>query len=117
VLRWFSPTQHSLFKPIIQRKMKITKKNILSLLLISILLLSCSNDADKIKGRWSLTKRISPQGNIVDENSPFNVYENYTMDFNSDGKTLLTEYDSKGFGRGRPKHKEKQGEWKIEKKQ
>src|SRR5947208_34946 len=91
-------------------------KPLFSILIISLLLFSCNNSSDKLKGRWSLVKRISPQGKVVDENSAFNFYENYIMDFNSDGNTLFLEYDSKGFGHGRnPEHREKKGEWTIEK--
>jgi hypothetical protein len=94
--------------------MKITK-SIISLIFISATFFSCSNGGNKLEGRWSLIKRISPQGNIVDESSPFNFYENYVMEFNSDGKALLVEFDSKGFGHGRNTHKVKHGDWKIEK--
>lgn len=77
---------------------------------------SCRNDADKLTGRWHLTKRISPQGNVVDDSSPFNFMENYVSDFNEDGKTLLIEYDSKGLGkRHGTTHREKHGEYSLEK--
>lgn len=76
--------------------------------------LSCSSDTDKLTGRWSLVKRISPEGNVVDNDSPFNFMENYVSDFNADGKTLLIEYDSKGLGkRHGVTHKQKNGEWSI----
>ena len=97
--------------------MQIVKKplRLFPFLLGAILLFSCNNDAEKIKGRWLLIKRISPQGNVVDNDSPFNFMENYVIDFNNDGKTLNLEYDSKGLGKRHGQtHRQKAGEWKIE---
>lgn len=86
----------------------------LIVLIVSCLLFSCNGDTDKLTGRWGLVKRISPEGNVVDNDSPFNFMENYVADFNADGKTLLLEYDSKGLSkRHGTTHKEKHGEWSI----
>lgn len=93
--------------------MKNSIARLLTFALASLLFVSCGGDSQKLVGRWQKTKDVLQDGTVIDQNSPYNYYKNYTVDFRSDGKVFI-EYDS-DLSQGQTKHHQNKGEWKLAK--
>lgn len=58
-------------------------------------------------------KEVLANGSVIDQNSPYNYYKNYTVDFRSDNKVYIS-FDTDQSS-GTTKQNEDQGEWRLEK--
>ncbi|MEW6468179.1 MAG: lipocalin family protein [Bacteroidota bacterium] len=74
---------------------------------------SCGSESHKIIGRWTKVKEVLANGSVIDQNSPYNYYKNYTVDFRSDNKVYIS-FDTDQSS-GTTKQNEDQGEWRLEK--
>jgi len=93
--------------------MKKKLSYIFFLSLISTFLFSCGSNSQKIVGRWEKIKDVMENGTVIEKNSPYNYYKNYTVDFRSDGK-LFIDYDN-DQSHGTTKHRQDKGTWDLKK--